>query len=133
MSDRVLKTKIQLRYGDLDTLGHVNNAAYLTYFELGRVLFFRKHLKAFDARNVSFVIARAELDFRKSITMDDSVILETLLESVGNTSFTFAHRLVSEDGNTVFSTGKIIAVSIDSNRKPVRVPEEIRQLAPESS
>lgn len=130
MSDRILKTKIQLRYGDLDTLGHVNNAAYLTYFELGRVMFFRKHLKSFDARTVSFVIARAELDFKKSITMEDTVVLETYLESVGNTSFTFAHRLVSEDGETVYSTGKIIAVSISPDRKPVRVPDEIRNLVP---
>lgn len=129
MTDNVLRTDIQLRYGDLDTLGHVNNAIYLTYFELGRVLFFKRYLKAFDAANVSFVIARAEIDFKKSIRMDDSVVLETRLEGVGNTSFTFSHRLVNRDGSVVFSEGRIVAVSIDGNRKPVSVPNEIRELA----
>lgn len=128
MSSPVLKTEIQLRYGDLDTLGHVNNAVYLTYFELGRVLFFRKYLENFDAANVKFVIARAELDFRKSITMDDAVTLETWLESVGNTSFVFGHRLVDEERGLVFSTGKIVAVSIDDSRKPVAVPDAFRKL-----
>lgn len=132
MNSPVLRTKLQVRYGDLDTLGHVNNAVYLTYFELGRVLFFRKHLRNFDEKKVSFVIARIEVDFKKSITMDRDVYLETSIESVGNTSFTFYHRIVNEDGNELFSTGKVIAVSIDGSRKPVKVPDELRNLSPSS-
>lgn len=129
MSDSpVLITDIQLRYGDLDTLGHVNNAVYLTYFELGRVLFFRKYLREFDVNSIAFVIARAEINFRKSIRITDDVLLETRIEDVGNTSFNFGHRLVSRDGKTVFCEGKIVAVSIDKDRKPCRVPEEIRNL-----
>lgn len=128
MTDSLLKTRLQVRYGDLDTLGHVNNAVYLTYFELGRVLFFRKYLPSFDASNVRFVIARAEIDFKKSITMEDEIFLETSLESVGNTSFTFLHRVTGEDGAKVYATGKIVAVSIDRDRTPSRVPDEIRKL-----
>lgn len=128
MTDSLLRTEIQVRYGDLDTLGHVNNALYLTYFELGRVLYFKKHLSAFDASNVRFVIARAEIDFKKSITMEDDIYLETSLDSVGNTSFTFLHRLTNNDGSQVYATGKIVAVSIDENRKPSRVPDELRKL-----
>lgn len=129
MTSPILKTKLQIRYGDLDTLGHVNNAVYLTYFELGRVLFFRKHLKQFDEKNVSFVIARIEVDFKKSITMDRDVFLETSIESVGNTSFTFSHRITNEDGTELYSTGKVVAVSIDGNRNPVKVPDELRNLS----
>ncbi len=129
MNSPVLRTKLQIRYGDLDTLGHVNNAVYLTYFELGRVLFFRKYLKSFDEKKVSFVIARIEIDFRKSIMMNGDVYLETSIESVGNTSFTFLHRITDESGDEVYSTGKVIAVSIDGNRTPSKVPEELRELA----
>lgn len=128
----LLRTHIQLRYGDLDTLGHVNNAVYLTYFELGRVQFFRKYLKQFDVGSIKFVIARAELNFKKSITMDDDIVLETFLENVGNTSFTFAHRLISADSSTVFCEGKTVGVSIDDHHKPARVPDELRNLVSES-
>ncbi len=128
MNDSLLKTEIQVRYGDLDTLGHVNNALYLTYFELGRVLYFRKYLPAFDTTDVKFVIARAEIDFKKSITMGDEVILETSLDTVGNTSFTFLHRITNRDGTVIYATGKIVAVSIDENKKPSKVPEELRNL-----
>ncbi len=129
MNSPVLRTKLQVRYGDLDTLGHVNNAVYLTYFELGRVLFFRKYLSNFDEKNVSFVVARIEVDFKKSITMDQEVFLETSIESVGNTSFTFNHKIVGDSKDEIFSTGKVIAVSIDGKRKPVKVPDELRNLA----
>ena len=124
----MLRTRLQVRYGDLDTLGHVNNALYLTYFELGRVLYFRKYIPAFDAKNVRFVIARAEIDFKKSITMEDDVYLETSLDSIGNTSFSFLHRITNEDGSQVYATGKIVAVSIDENKKPATVPEQLRRL-----
>lgn len=130
MNSPVLRTKLQIRYGDLDTLGHVNNAVYLTYFELGRVHYFRKYLDEFDEKKVSFVIARIEVDFKKSIMMDKDIYLETSIESVGNTSFTFGHRITDESGNEIFSTGKVIAVSIDGNRKPSKVPDELRKLAP---
>ncbi len=129
MNSAALRTKLQIRYGDLDTLGHVNNAVYLTYFELGRVLFFRKYLKNFDEKTVSFVIARIEVDFRKSIMMDREVYLETSIETVGNSSFTFAHRITGEDPEDVYATGKVVAVSIDGNRKPTKVPEELRELS----
>lgn len=128
MTSPVLKTRIQVRYGDLDTLGHVNNAVYLTYFELGRVLYFRKYLEHFDPANVRFVIARAELDFKRSIMIDDEVTLETWIETVGNTSFTFSHRLMNERDGSLYSAGKIIAVSIDAQRQPARVPDELRNL-----
>ena len=32
--------KIQVRFSDLDTLGHVNNAVYLSYFEMARIAYF---------------------------------------------------------------------------------------------
>ncbi len=128
MTDSLLKMEIQVRYGDLDTLGHVNNALYLTYFELGRVHYFKKYLPSFDTTDVKFVIARAEIDFRRSITMVDDVYLETSLESVGNTSFTFQHRITNHDASVIYATGKIIAVSIDDNKKPSRVPDELRNL-----
>ncbi len=129
MSSPTLKTDIQVRYGDLDTLGHVNNAVYLTYFELGRVLYFRNFMKRFDVKNIKFVIARAEIDFRKSIKMEDQVMLETSLESVGNSSFTFVHRILERNTGEVFCNGKIVAVSLDDNGKPMRVPDQLRALA----
>jgi len=56
------ETEIDVRYSDLDSLGHVNNAVYATYLELARVRYLQD---AFDApaEEPDFVVAHLELDF----------------------------------------------------------------------
>jgi len=119
-------TDIQIRYADLDTLGHVNNAVYLSYFELGRIEYMRSRLGHFDLEDINFVIARIEIDFRKSILMHYPVSLKTSIERIGRTSLTFLQILFNRENNEVFSTGKVTVVFIDRNRKPVEVPSRLR-------
>ena len=119
-------TNIQIRYADLDTLGHVNNAVYLSYFELGRIEYMRSRLGHFDLEDINFVIARIEIDFRKSILMHYPVSLKTSIERIGRTSLTFLQILFNRENNEVFSTGKVTVVFIDRNRKPVEVPSRLR-------
>ena len=119
-------TNIQIRYADLDTLGHVNNAVYLSYFELGRIEYMRSRLGHFDLEDINFVIARIEIDFRKSILMHYPVSLKTSIERIGRTSLTFLQILFNPENNEVFSTGKVTVVFIDRNRKPVEVPSRLR-------
>jgi len=116
-------TDIQLRYGDIDALGHVNNAAYLTYYELARVNFLKNFYKTKPVE-IGIVIARAEIDFLKPILFEDKIRVETDIAKVGKTSITFSHKIYSDDG-TVYSTATIVGVFVDQNGKPKNVPEEI--------
>ena len=43
--DYIHELPIQIRFNDIDKLSHLNNACYLTFFELGRVNYFNKILK----------------------------------------------------------------------------------------
>jgi len=55
-----------VRFADLDMLGHVNNKAYATYFESGRIAYFSsKGLN--DGPKVGMVMVRLEIDYRKEI------------------------------------------------------------------
>lgn len=116
-------TDIQLRYGDIDALGHVNNAAYLTYYELARVNFLKNFYKTKPVE-IGIVIARAEIDFLKPILFEDKIRVETDIAKVGKTSITFSHKIYSHD-DTVYSTATIVGVFVDQNGKPKNVPEEI--------
>lgn len=118
-------SEIQIRYADLDTLGHVNNAVYLSYFELGRIHFLRNNLSNFKLSEISFVIARIEINYRRSIRFDDSVSIETGIASVGRTSVTFLHRIFNRNDDITYCDGKVVAVFVDSLRNPVPVPEEL--------
>ena len=60
--------KIQIRYADLDALGHVNNSNYLTYFEIARVHYFNELLgKDWDWRNEGMILANSSLEFLKPL------------------------------------------------------------------
>ena len=37
-----VKVDMDVRWGDMDALGHVNNARYLTFFETGRIAYFER-------------------------------------------------------------------------------------------
>ena len=116
-------TDIQLRYGDIDALGHVNNAAYLTYYELARVNFLKNFYKTKPVE-IGIVIARAEIDFLKPILFENDIHVGTDIAKIGKTSITFFHKIYSDDG-TVYSTATIVGVFVDQNGKPKTVPEEI--------
>lgn len=129
MNNPVSAVKLQIRYRDLDTLGHVNNAVYLSYFELGRIDFIKRFIGSFDANSVNFVIAHAEIDFKKPVLMSDNIALETCISETGNTSFTFSHSIKNQDDGTIYCTGKTIAVLMSSsNGRPTKLPDRFKEL-----
>jgi acyl-CoA thioester hydrolase len=98
---------IRLRWRDIDALGHVNNAVYLTYLEelltayLGPVL------------GDDWVSERLELDFREEIRLsDDEVIARAAIEGIGTSSITTAFVLELSDG-TVVLEGRAVLVAWD--------------------
>ena len=44
------KTQVQIRFKDIDSMGHVNNANHITYFELARLNYFETLTK--DAEKI---------------------------------------------------------------------------------
>ncbi len=123
MSNCRIEIPITIRYRDLDTLGHVNNAVYASYFELGRACYFREVLGIEGPNEFDFVIARLEIDFLASVTLFDRIHLGVRVPHLGNTSFTFEYAL--RHGEIPVARGKSIQVFMDhdTGRKKA-VPEE---------
>ncbi|MCL4330392.1 MAG: acyl-CoA thioesterase [Candidatus Thermoplasmatota archaeon] len=132
-SGNVSRISLQVRYRDLDSLGHVNNAVYLSYFEMGRINFFMDMELDFNPESVNFVLAHVSIDFRKSITLFDSIMQETWIQKTGRTSVTFRHRIVSSADGSEFCTGETIAVWLGPDGKKAELPEVFRKLSHEVS
>lgn len=104
-----MKIAIDVRYRDLDTLGHVNNAVYLTYFEYARLKIFHNW---FTGENEpDFVIARAEVDFIKPVFIG-TVDVHTKVTHIGNTSFTLEYEIVNGEGE-LCARGRTVQVLIE--------------------
>lgn len=89
-------SQIQIRFADIDKLGHVNNAKYLTYFEIARMQFFEdefKNVKDLDWKTKGLILAKTEVEFLVPILLEDKVEIETFCTKIGNKSFELAYRV----------------------------------------
>jgi len=105
--------KIQVRFADLDTMGHVNNAIYLSYFENARVHYFNQLLGLdWDWRKFGCLVVKNEVNYFLPVFLQDQPEVEMLLESVGTKSFTLLYE-VKVNGNVV-TTGRSVMVCFDA-------------------
>lgn len=81
-------TPIQVRWGDMDALGHVNNATYLTYLEQARIQYFAELLKLnASLTKPGLIMARVALDYKLPLVASDEVHVFTRVVRFGNKSF----------------------------------------------
>ena len=118
---------LQLRFADTDALGHVNNACFLSYFELSRVAYFQEVLgDVVDWKSRGIILARTEVDYRFPLFLEDKPVVKVRCSQVGNKSFVMSY-LIEEDGK-VFAEGNTVMVCYDFlENKPFPMPEEWRQ------
>ncbi len=89
MPHRRHRVDIQTRFGDTDALGHVNNAAFASYAELGRLDFLATLGKAVT----SLILANLTIDFRRQVKFGDTVWIETWVRRLGTSSMELAQAL----------------------------------------
>ena len=126
--------RIEVRFRDCDPLGHVNNAAYLTYLEQAR-LFYWRSLWGFglegnerDRRSRPGVImARAEIDYRLPAHYGQTLDVRIDLAAVGKTSFTYDYEIVDEEERVIASARTVQVMYDYATARPVPIPDEIRQ------
>lgn len=108
-------TEVNLRYGDTDRQGHVNNAVYLTLFESGRVDFLFDGEDAICGSGKNFVIARLSLDYLFEMSFPGVVEIGSKINSIGNSSFTVG-QAAFKDGICT-STAESVIVLVDDQTK----------------
>jgi acyl-CoA thioester hydrolase len=112
-----------VRFRDLDALGHVNNAVYLTYLEQARVAF----LAPRGAEISSMILARVEIDFRSQLELGETVEIALWPTRVGNKSFELGYELKAAD--RLIAEAKSVLVAYDYEREQSQpLPEEWRKL-----
>ena len=110
-----------VRFRDVDALGHVNNAVYLTYLEQARIAF----LAPLGADQTAMILARAEIDFRAQVAVGDEVEIEVRPVRVGTKSFELGYTLRVR--GKIAAEAKTVLVAFDyATGRPVDVPDAWR-------
>jgi acyl-CoA thioester hydrolase len=107
---------VDVRWRDVDALGHVNHAVFLTYLEEGRDAFYQQALGA----DPSYVVARLEVDLRAEVRYEDRrVTVRIEAELLGTTSLTTRETLLTS-ADEVAAQARVVTVRWDAGaRKPV--------------
>ena len=122
------KTPIQIRFKDVDRLGHVNNANHITYFELARVEYFNTVMKEIkiDWDNESLILAKIEMDYKQPILLDDKIFVYTWVSRIGSKSFDMTCSIVKETNGQEREVAKGLAIIVCFNYKTnqsILIPE----------
>lgn len=82
-----------IRFGDLDSQGHVNNAVYCTYFETGRGDMFRLPDLSIGVPDSTFVLVHFEIRYFRELNWPGNVEIGTGITRFGNSSFTLSQAI----------------------------------------
>ena len=122
---------IEVRYGDLDPQGHLNNASYLTFFEQARIQYLR-HLGMFDEgqsfMDIGVILADVHIAYKKPVEWGTPVKVGVRTMKIGNKSMTVEQTIVHAETGEVFAIGEVVMVTYDYHTgKSIPIPPEWRE------
>lgn len=122
---------IQIRWNDLDALGHVNNAVYITYFEIARGYFMLKACPQWDWKKDMFLIGNVNADFLKELllTAEDARV-HVRTQKLGTKSFVLEYLITSKKGDEtiIHASGTTTQIMFDTRAKAtIEIPMWVRE------
>jgi acyl-CoA thioester hydrolase len=120
---------VDVRFRDIDALGHVNNAVYLTYLESARIDYFRQAVHGGVAQPigaVGVILAEITCTYRAPIFMGQRIRIGTRTVDIGRSSYRIESRVEADE--TLAALAKVVLVQYDyALQRSTPIPEEIRR------
>ena len=105
---------LQIRFNDIDLLGHLNNAVYIQFFDLGKSRYFQDVMpEGVDWRHINIVVANINCDFFAPTYITEPIAVLTTITHMGEKSFALEQRIVNSDNGEVKCIAKTIMVGFD--------------------
>ncbi|ACB97034.1 acyl-CoA thioesterase [Beijerinckia indica] len=111
LDDFPLHASDKIRFGDTDSLGHINNAVFATFLETGRAEILCDPRAPLAAPGTVFVLARLVLDFRAEITWPGEILIGTRIAGVGRSSIRLEQALFQNE--RCVATSETVIVLMD--------------------
>ena len=131
IADYKHSTAIQIRFVDIDKMGHVNNATILSYFEIVRTDFFDDVIGQQDNWfERGLIIAHTDIDYYNPVFLRDEVKAYVRIAKTGTKSFDVEHLLVKtvnkEDIICAIATSVLVCMDY-TKRQTIEIPAEWKE------
>ena len=130
LADFPVTVEIPVAWGDMDAMGHVNNAVYFRYFETARIRCFDElGLGSIEqADGVGPILHSASCRFRIPLTYPDTITVGARIGDVGDDRFPMLFSAVSHRHGAVAADGESLVVTFDyANGTKAPVPDDLRK------
>ena len=131
MSDYHFYHPVEVRYGDLDPQGHVNNANHLTYFEQARVQYMIElglFSKDQSFMKIGVILADVHITYFEPIYFGQNIKVGVRASRFGTKSMMWDQNIVEVETGKEFARGEVVIVTYDYKEgKTISIPQEWRE------
>jgi acyl-CoA thioester hydrolase len=122
-------SELDVRWGDLDALGHVNNATWATYVEEARLRWFSVLDGAWKDPSSYPVVVAQTINYRRAVEWPARLLVEIHATRIGNSSLTLGFRIL-DGGEGEAADGSTVLVWVDAaSGRARRLPDSVRAAA----
>jgi acyl-CoA thioester hydrolase len=122
---------IEIRYGDLDPQGHVNNSKHLTYFEQARIQYMIElglFAKDQSFMEIGVILADVHIAYFEPIYFGQNIKIGVHAAKIGNKSMTWEQSIIDTDSGKELARGEVVIVTYDYRQeKTISIPQEWRE------
>ena len=125
---------VEVRFRDLDAMGHVNNAIYFTYFEMGRTAYmkavgYKPPENAAVNQSFPFILAEISCRFISAASLEETLSVYVRTLRTGRKSFDFEYLITEADSGRHIANGRSVQVYYDYEPgRSVELPKDFRCL-----
>jgi acyl-CoA thioester hydrolase len=122
------KKKIQIRFGDIDIMGHVNNGVQLSYLDVGRLDYFEQvYGQTINWNDAALIVAHLEIDYLSPILLKDQIEVHTNIHKIGTKSVGITQTIVDRvTGEIKTQTTQVMVAFSQKLGQSIEVPETLK-------
>lgn len=120
---------LQIRFNDIDILGHLNNTVYFGFFDTGKAYFFEEIMDGkMDWKKVDTVIANVDCAYVAPIYFGEKIEVRTRCVNIHDKSFRLQQVIIETDIGQLKAAAETVMVSFDAaSQKATEMPSRIRE------
>ena len=120
------RTRLEVRFRDIDAFGHVNNAVTSTYVEQARVRYLHEVLAVEPVGLMPLILAMIKIDYISPILFSDTVDVGSRVDWIGTSSIAMSHGLWADDGRELARASSVLVTYDYDQARPMPVPDDWR-------
>ena len=122
-------TPVQIRFNDIDIMGHVNNAVFQDYFDYARLKYFSKVFgEPLSWDSITLILAGICIDYHHTVHLDDDILIASKITLIGNKSLQMTQEVHKVPERKLMASSRAVLVAFDAALNcSVSVPEKWKE------